>query len=98
MTTPLTLTPTRDAEGTVVLKAGGEIDMTNCEDFAAAIEDVPDRLVVDLTDVEYMDSAGLSVLFTYADRIEVVVPSLLAPVVTFSGLAAVTTVHEVGAP
>ena len=98
MTTPLALTPARDAEGTVVLKAAGEIDMTNCDTFAAAIDDVPGRLVVDLTDVEYMDSAGLSVLFTYADRIEVVVSAILAPVVNFSGLPALTTVHRLETP
>jgi anti-sigma B factor antagonist len=98
MTTPLTLTPTRDAKGTTVLKVGGEIDMSNCDALSAAIDEVPDRLVVDLTDVQYMDSAGLSVLFTYASRIEVVVPPLLAPVVTYSGLAAVATVHELDAP
>ncbi|ALG10562.1 STAS domain-containing protein [Kibdelosporangium phytohabitans] len=93
MTTPLTVTTSHDTEGAVTLKVAGEIDMTNSDSFAAAIDDAPGRLVVDLSGVEYMDSAGLSVLFIHADRIEVIVPELLAPVVAFSGLSAMTTVH-----
>jgi anti-sigma B factor antagonist len=93
MTTPLTLTPGHDADGTAVLKATGEIDMTNSDTFAAAIREAPSRVVVDLTGVEYIDSAGLSVLFVHAEQIEVIVPSILAPVVAFSGLSEVTTVH-----
>lgn len=93
MTTPLTLTPSQDAAGVTVLKAAGEIDMTNSDAFADAIAGIPGRVLVDLTDVEYLDSAGLSVLFVHAERIELVVPSLLAPVVAFSGLPTLTTVH-----
>lgn len=95
MTTPLTLTPERGPDGTVVLKAVGEIDMTNSDILAEAIQDTPGRVVVDLSGVEYIDSAGLSVLFIHAERIEVVVPSVLASVVAFSGLSTMTTVHGV---
>jgi anti-sigma B factor antagonist len=69
MTTPLTLTPGRGSDGGVILRFAGEIDMTNTGDFAAALADNPGKLVVDLTHVLYLDSAGLSVLFSHADRI-----------------------------
>ncbi|MBH5338760.1 STAS domain-containing protein [Streptomyces pactum] len=94
MTTPLTLTPGHGPDGTAVLKAVGEIDMSNTGAFAAALEDLPGRLVIDLTGVEYLDSAGLSVLFAHADRIELIAGPLLAPVMDISGLAALTTVRS----
>ncbi|MEV4319477.1 STAS domain-containing protein [Actinocrispum sp. NPDC049592] len=96
MTTPLTVTPERGPDGTVVLLATGEIDMTNSDVLTEAIEGTPGRVVVDLSGVEYIDSAGLAVLFIHAERIEVVVPSVLAPVVAFSGLSTMTTVHGLG--
>ncbi|SEG81394.1 anti-anti-sigma factor [Thermomonospora echinospora] len=93
MTTPLTLTPGHRPDGTAVLKAVGEIDMSNTDTLAAALDTTADPLVVDLTDVEYLDSAGLSVLLARAERIELVATSLLAPVLTISGLTDLTTVH-----
>ncbi|ROP41771.1 STAS domain-containing protein [Saccharothrix texasensis] len=93
MTTPLTLTPGRGPDGTAILKVVGEIDMSNATALTAALDDVDGRVLVDLTEVEYLDSAGLSVLFEHADRIEVVATALLAPVLTFSGLSAMTTVR-----
>ncbi|MFF9144883.1 STAS domain-containing protein [Streptomyces sp. NPDC055051] len=93
-TTPLTLTPGRRADGTPVLRAVGEIDMSNADALASALDDLPGPLVVDLTEVEYLDSAALSVLFTHSHRVELVAPPLLTPVLTISGLAELTTVHE----
>jgi len=97
MTTALTLTNGNDADGAPVLTAVGEIDMSNAEKFAAALADaVPAAgrpLVVDLTAVQYLDSAGLAALFHHADRIEVVTGPLLAPLLTVSGLADLTTVR-----
>ncbi|BCJ39915.1 anti-anti-sigma factor [Actinoplanes ianthinogenes] len=97
MTTPLTLTTGQDALGTPMLTAVGEIDMSNAETFAAAIgAAVPvdgGPLVVDLTAVEYLDSAGLATLFHHADHVEVVTGPLLAPLLTVSGLADLTTVR-----
>jgi hypothetical protein len=37
--------------------------------------------------VEYLDSAGLTALFTHAARLELIATPLLAPVLTISGLA-----------
>ncbi|MEV0676487.1 STAS domain-containing protein [Actinosynnema sp. NPDC050436] len=93
MTTPLVLTPGRGPDGTAFLKAVGEIDMSNTPALAAALDDLPGRLVVDLTEVEYLDSAGLSVLFAHAERIELVTTLLLEPVMAVSGLTTVTTVR-----
>ncbi|WP_327048590.1 hypothetical protein OG320_12315 [Microbispora sp. NBC_01189] len=67
------------------------------------LPDSPDRaarhpgqaLLVDLSAVEYLDSAGLSVLFAHAPRIELVANDPLAPVLTISGLVQVTTVHGI---
>jgi anti-sigma B factor antagonist len=97
MTTPLTLTPDRRPDGAPVLTAVGEIDMSNSADLAAAVEAALEQatgpLIVDLAAVEYLDSAGLSVLLAHADRIEVIASPLLAPVLTICGLADLTTVH-----
>ncbi|CNE48467.1 anti-sigma-factor antagonist [Mycobacterium tuberculosis] len=104
MTAPLTFTAGRCPDGTALLAAAGEIDLSNSRDFAAAIDTALDtasdtalgaggRLVLDLTAVEYLDSAGLSILFTHAERLELIATPLLEPVLTLSGLADLTTVR-----
>ncbi|MGW0363364.1 STAS domain-containing protein [Streptomyces sp. NPDC002990] len=100
MTKQLTLTPGRRPDGTTVLAVVGEIDMSNMHALAAALDSTADRLLLDLTAVEYLDSAGLAVLFAHAHRIELIATPLLTPVLTVSGLAELTTVHgtEPGTP
>ncbi|MFD5629175.1 MULTISPECIES: STAS domain-containing protein [unclassified Streptomyces] len=93
MPTPLTLTSGRRPDGTALLTAVGEIDMSNTEELATALADTSGPLVLDLTGIEYLDSAGLSVLFPHADRIELIANPLLQPVLTISGLSGLTTVH-----
>ncbi|MCK8433000.1 STAS domain-containing protein [Streptomyces sp. D2-8] len=94
MTSPLTLTPTRRADGTCVLTVVGEIDQSNADDLAAALDDAGGSVVVDLTGVGYLDSAGLNVLFARsAGGLELIVPPLLTPVLTVSGLAELVPVH-----
>ncbi|GAA3935856.1 STAS domain-containing protein [Streptomyces gulbargensis] len=93
MTTPLTLTSGRRPDGRPELALTGEIDMSNISVLTDALETTPGSVVLDLTAVEYLDSAGLSVLFAHADRLEVIATPLLAPVLTISGLVDVTTVH-----
>lgn len=99
MSTSLTLTPGSRPDGTSVLTAAGEIDMSNSADLAAAVaaalENATGPLVVDLTAVEYLDSAGLSILLANAERIEVVATPLLGPVLTICGLTDLTAVHGV---
>ncbi|MEU6389069.1 STAS domain-containing protein [Streptomyces sp. NPDC046939] len=91
MTTPLTLTIGRRPDGAAVLTAVGEIDMSNAAELAAALEGTSGALVLDLTGVEYLDSAGLSVLFPHAERIHLIANPLLAPVLAISGLTDLTT-------
>ncbi len=96
MTTPLTLTTGRRADGTPRLSVSGEIDMSNAAALAEALDNGSGPLVVDLTAVEYLDSAGLSVLFAHADRLELIVTPLLEPVLAVSGIADLATVHHLG--
>ncbi|MEV8371119.1 STAS domain-containing protein [Kribbella sp. NPDC056861] len=93
--TGLELQATRRADGTTVLTAAGEIDATNADGFSTAITDAAatGAVIVDLTAVQYLDSAGLVPLFANADQVELVITSLLQPVITISGLATLTTVH-----
>ena len=94
MTTPLTLTPGVRPDGVALLIAAGEIDMSNTDALAAALENTPGPVVIDLTSVEYLDSAGLRVLFAHADHITLIANPLLTPVLTISGLADLVTVAE----
>lgn len=94
MSTPLTLTPGHGPDGTALLAVAGEIDMSNSNAFARAVESTQGPLVIDLTGVEYLDSAAITVLFTHADRIEeLTAPALLVPVLTISGLADLITLR-----
>ena len=97
MATSLELSTRRDPDGTPVVTAIGEIDMSNADRFRAALgQAVADggRLVVDLTRVEYLDSAGVHALFAYTPGLELIASPLLAPVLAISGLSDVTSVHE----
>lgn len=102
MSTSLGLTVSRLPDGTPVLHVAGEVDRSNSAELATAVEEGLDpaagRLTVDLTSVEYLDSAGLSVLFSHAREIEVVVPPLLAPLFAVSGLTELTAVRATLAP
>jgi anti-sigma B factor antagonist len=97
MATPLELCTRRGPDGIPVITAAGEIDMSNAGRFSqalaqAALDD--GRFVVDLTGVEYLDSAGINALFVHAVRIQVIASPLLMPVLTVSGLAGLTSLHE----
>lgn len=94
MTAPLALTSSRRPDGVTVLTAIGEIDMSNTRILATALDQEPGPVVVDLTGIEYIDSAGLSILFSHADRIELIATELLEPVLTISGLAELAPVHR----
>ncbi len=77
-----------------MVKAVGEIDLSNTAAFAAALSDTPGPLVVDLTEVHYIDSAGMSVLFTHAERAELISSPLLTPILKMSGLTSMATVRS----
>ncbi|NJP48120.1 STAS domain-containing protein [Actinacidiphila epipremni] len=97
MTTPLTFTSYVRADGVSVLVATGEVDLSNSADFAAATDaalaGAAGRLLVDLRGVEYLDSAGLNELLIRAGRLEIVAGTLLAPLLTISGITELTTVY-----
>jgi anti-anti-sigma factor len=92
-------TMTVDVPGEGELVVRGEIDMSNSAEFAGAIDTAlgdsggSGPLTVDLTAVEYLDSAGIHVLLTRASRIVVVTSPLLLPVLTICGLPQVTSVR-----
>ncbi|MYS23532.1 anti-anti-sigma factor [Streptomyces sp. DvalAA-14] len=99
MTSLLSFVTRRGTDGGAVLAALGEIDMSNVDTFRSALaEAIPagGTLRVDLTDVHYLDSAGLAVLFDHAPRISLIAGALLEPVLTISGLTEIVTVEIPG--
>ncbi|NKQ54607.1 STAS domain-containing protein [Amycolatopsis sp. K13G38] len=65
-----------DVRGDMVcIQVSGEIDLANAslvqEKINAAITNEVRTVVIDMTGLEYLDSAGLRVLFTLADRLRV---------------------------
>jgi anti-anti-sigma factor len=97
--TPLELSTRADADGIPVVTVAGEIDMSNAGRFrdalglaAAAVDG--GSFVVDLTGVEYLDSAGVHALFAHASRIRLIASPLLEPVLTISGLSGIASAGE----
>jgi len=57
----------REGDGAVVVRVAGEIDMSTAPRFEAVVHAAGDTaavLVLDVSDVSYMDSSGLRVLMT----------------------------------
>lgn len=103
MPTPLTVNRDRGSDGSPLLIAAGEIDLSNVDTFtealAAAIsESTGDSraITVDLSAVEYLDSAAISVLSVHADDVgtmRVIAHRYLIPVLTISGLTELADVQ-----
>jgi anti-anti-sigma factor len=101
MPTLLTLDTARSGDGGLVLTATGEIDLSNVEPFSQALTtavadaDSADeqRLVVDLSGVEYLDSAAVNVLFPHAEHIHVIAHPFLVRIFDISGFSEVATVE-----
>lgn len=54
---------TDSRDGVEVVRAAGEVDTSNAHELEAALSTLAGaRVVVDLTDVEYIDSAGVQAL------------------------------------
>jgi anti-anti-sigma factor len=94
MATSLNLDTVRTADAALVLVAVGEIDLSNIDAFdqaltagAAEAAGGGTKLTVDLSGVEYLDSAGINALFTRADHIRVIAHPLLIRSLTVSGLS-----------
>lgn len=100
MTTPLTIRTSQQPDGSTILTAAGEIDQSNADALAGALADLtaqPEHgpVTVDLTAVEYLDSAALAALFPHAGSIRIRATPLLGPVLTISGLSELTPIDGI---
>jgi anti-anti-sigma factor len=95
MPTSLALETARCNDGKHVLIATGEIDLSNIDDFKEALITATTQaasggalLTVDLSAVEYLDSAAINVLYARAEHVEqLLAHPLLLTSLTVSGLA-----------
>jgi anti-anti-sigma factor len=96
MVTPLTVSADRHTDGTALLVAAGEIDLSNVETFTHALvtvieaaDDAGGAVTVDLSAVEYLDSAAIGTLCVHADQVpkmRLVANPYLIPVLRISGI------------
>lgn len=100
MSTSLTLDTVRRTDGKLVLVAVGEIDLSNIEAFDRALTTATaeatsgdQTLTVDLSGVEYLDSAAINALYTRADHIQVIAHAILMPVFAISGLSELVAIE-----
>ncbi|AFM18254.1 anti-anti-sigma regulatory factor (antagonist of anti-sigma factor) [Mycolicibacterium chubuense NBB4] len=102
MPTLLTLRTARRDDGTPVLIATGEIDLSNVDDFEKALSTAAAgavrqgaTLTVDLSAVEYLDSSAINVLYAEARNIETVIAHpLLVTILEVSGLSQLVAVES----
>jgi anti-sigma B factor antagonist len=85
---PLREPPVRSVEavdGAVVVRLAGELDLYNAEEIRTALVEAiatsPSRLVIDMSEVEFVDSTALGVLIEArarvgAERIAIAAPQL----------------------
>jgi len=68
-----TMAQSLDTRGAQVLRITGELDLSNVEELRAKIElivdQAPERLVFDLSALSFMDSSGIALLLTVAERV-----------------------------
>jgi anti-sigma B factor antagonist len=89
-----------ERDDAVTLTVKGEIDMSSAGEFRRALDDsnAPGRLVLDLTGVEYLDSAGVKVLYDHLGlHPEVVVSSgtVILRILAITGLLDQLTIREI---
>jgi anti-anti-sigma factor len=89
----MTLRFTTTTQGDIVtLAVSGQIDASNATEFSRAIAEAfghGTRLVIDLTAVDLLVSAGVSVLYDYVDRhpqLVIRAGSIIALVLAITGL------------
>lgn len=65
-----------DSDGTPMVTLGGELDMSNAEGLEAAVAPViassPERLIVDVRNLEFADSSAITLLLRWANLIPTV--------------------------
>ena len=100
MPASLTLDTARCNDGKLVLIAAGEIDLSNIDAFNQALTTATTEaassggtLTVDLSAVEYLDSAAINALFARADHIHLVAHPLLMSILSISGLTELVTIE-----
>lgn len=94
MSTRLTVRTKHNPDGGLVVYAAGEIDASNVADFAKALACTNGgTLTVDLSAVEYLDSAGINALVPHTDALHVIANPLLLRVLRVSGLDELATVE-----
>jgi anti-anti-sigma factor len=100
MPTFLTLQTARGNDSRPVLIAAGEIDLSNVDAFSRALttaavesESSGETITVDLSAVEYLDSAAINILFASADRIRIIAHPLLMSIFNISGLTELVAVE-----
>jgi anti-anti-sigma factor len=93
----------RAENGTAIVTVQGEVDMASAPQLQAALEDAQrggDPLVVDMSEVGFLGSAGLSVLLVISESAEpaaglrVVVSDAVRRPVELTGLDKLLSVHE----
>ncbi len=75
----------REENGTPVIYLSGELDMTSAGQFSAAIDAAlashPARLILDASDLTFIDSSGMVLLGSAAQRVQEVQVRDPAPIV-----------------
>ena len=92
---------TFDAAGDLVIKLGGDVDLSNVEMLRAAIDaavsNVPERVVFDLSTLDFMDSSGIALLLqtaAAATSVRVLQPSpIVRRVIEATGLSDILRVE-----
>ena len=103
MSTPVTLSTGRGADGQVVVTAIGELDMSNVDAFSRALANAlaqtdGEPVQVDIRRVEYLDSGAINALFPHAKHLRVVANPILMSALTISGLTQLARVETGLAP
>jgi anti-anti-sigma factor len=100
MPTSLTFDTARRSDDKLVLTAVGEIDLSNIDAFNQALSAAGTEaassggtLTVDLSAIEYLDSAAINALYARAGQIHVIAHPILMSVLTMSGLTELITVE-----
>ncbi|WP_051714236.1 STAS domain-containing protein [Nocardia rhamnosiphila] len=93
----------RANDGTAIVTVQGEVDMASAPQLQAALEDAQrggDPLVVDMSEVGFLGSAGLSVLLVISEAaapgagLRVVVSDAVRRPIELTGLDKLLSVHE----
>jgi anti-anti-sigma factor len=99
----LRMDPGGGPQGMPLVTAEGEIDLaaaSRLDQSLRAAAGPGGQVAVDLSGVDYLDTAGVRVLLDQAARVRLVVllpaDGIVAPVIATSGLARIATVRTVG--